>query len=139
MRHCNRLLPTGFTLIELLIVMVIMSTTLAIVIPFAAEQVDKEQQRAERQKVLLFLEQAKQLAFFNSTNVTLTFSGKQIEAKTTATNVSFLLEYVSFTEEKQLIFNAGHQVLQIELDTVINHNKWTLQLANEETRWINVN
>ncbi|MDP5143111.1 pilus assembly FimT family protein [Rheinheimera baltica] len=139
MSRCSRSHAAGFTLIELLIVMVIMSTTLALIIPFTAEQVDKQQQQVERQKIILFLQRARQLAFFKSEDVTLTFAGKQIEAKTADTQVSFALEYVSFTEEKQLVFSPGYQRAEIELAAVINYNRWTLQLANEETRWLNVN
>ena len=117
--------------------MVIMSTTLALVIPFAAEQVDKEQQRAERQKIILFLQRARQTAFFNSTDVNLTFAGRQIQAKTDEIDVSLLLEHVSFSEEKQLVFNAGYQTAEFELNAVINYRNWTLHLSNEDANWLN--
>lgn len=127
----------GFTLIELLIVMVIMSTTLALVIPFAAEQVDKEQQRAERQKIILFLQRARQIAFFKSADVELSFAGKQILAKAGEFEVNLPLEHVSFTEQKQLVFNAGYQTDEIELQALINYRNWTLHLTNEDASWLN--
>lgn len=137
MCRCNKTTSAGFTLIELLIVMVIMSTTLALVIPFAAEQVDKEQQRAERQKIVLFLQRARQMAFFKSMDINLTFGGKQIVAKADELEVSLPLEHVSFSEEKQLVFNAGYQTDEVEIQALINYRNWTLHLSHEDASWLN--
>lgn len=129
----------GFTLIELLIVMAIMSLSVALVIPLSVAQVDAAKQRAEREKVVVFLRQSALNAFYFSSTVNVAVLGKNITAQTADRDPLILqLQYVSFDEASLQFFAAGPANNE-RLTARLNGRTWQLEISREEISWSNVN
>lgn len=126
----------GFTLIELLIVMVIMSLSLSLVIPITMQQVDAAQARAERNKIVQWVEQVKIRSYFAKTPMQLLFEDFKLTARLGEDNYDLQLQHISFPEQQVKIYPEG-RIEQGDVKAVIRQANWILVINDEETRWSN--
>ena len=124
----------GFTLIELLVVMVIMSVSLSLVLPLTVQQIDAAKYRAERTKVVTFLNQYQSLSFFRAEAITLYASGRRLAAEYAGKTTELPLEYVTF-EETTFQFTPNIVVETIDIHAFINEQPWRLVIQNETAEW----
>lgn len=126
----------GFTLIELLIVMVIMSLSLSLVIPITMQQVDAAQARAERNKIVQWVEQVKIRSYFAKSPMLLLFEDYKLTASLGEDNYELPLQHISFPEQQVKIYPEG-RIEQGDVKAVIRQANWILVINDEETRWSN--
>lgn len=117
--------------------MAIMALSLSLVLPLTVDQVESARKRAEREKVVLFLRQATQNAFYYSEPVNVTVSGKRLTADYQNREQAVLeTTYLTFEEQKFVLFALGPSI-PTTLTAVISGNRWPLEVSREKITWLN--
>ncbi|CAM5205923.1 pilus assembly FimT family protein [Alishewanella longhuensis] len=140
MFRSNQPAISGFTLIELLVVMVIMSVSMGIVIPITMGQIDATKERAERERVVYFIEKQRTASLFSGQPIELNFNGTRLSATAIfdkENEVVFELDHISFGEQTHQL--SPYFTAEQELTAIIRQKNWVLTIENEKAFWSNVN
>lgn len=116
--------------------MAIMAISLSLVIPLTMQQIDSAQARAERNKVVQWVNQSRVRSYFANTPLLLQFNGSQLQLELADNTYQLSLEHIDFAEQDVTVFPEG-RVHEGKVTASIRQSKWVLIIEQNETTWSN--